>query len=336
MPLVKLSPARRFIIAIAGLVLLMAAGTAGYMLIEGMSSLDALFMSVITLSTVGFQEVKPLDPQGKVFTIFLIVTGVGVAFYLLAVAAELVLEGQLKEFLGSTAMQRKIHKLENHVIVCGFGRFGRVVIEELLRHGVPVVAIDPNPALEKELQRMDVLHIVASALDDNVLEEAAIRSARALVAVTGSDADNVYITLSAREKNPDLRIHARGETEAGLRRLRLAGADQVVSAYQRGGMRIAATILRPAVVDFLELATPGRGDEVDLEEIEVEKSSHTVGKTIEAIEHSTAKLRIVALKRGTNPISIIPSPDTIVEVGDHLVAIGVRANLKLLADILND
>ncbi|MGC1678475.1 MAG: potassium channel protein [Candidatus Binataceae bacterium] len=336
MPLVKLSPARRFIIAIAGLVLLMAAGTAGYMLIEGMSSLDALFMSVITLSTVGFQEVKPLDPQGKVFTIFLIVTGVGVAFYLLAVAAELVLEGQLKEFLGSTAMQRKIHKLENHVIVCGFGRFGRVVIEELLRHGVPVVAIDPNPALEKELQRMDVLHIVASALDDNVLEEAAIRSARALVAVTGSDADNVYITLSAREKNPDLRIHARGETEAGLRRLRLAGADQVVSAYQRGGMRIAATILRPAVVDFLELATPGRGDEVDLEEIEVEKSSHTVGKTIEAIEHSAAKLRIVALKRGTNPISIIPSPDTIVEVGDHLVAIGVRANLKLLADILND
>ena len=333
---VKLSPARRFIIATAGLVLLVATGTVGYMLIEEMSFLDALFMSVITLSTVGFQEVKPLDPHGKVFTIFLIITGVGVTFYLLAVAAELVLEGQLKEFLGSTAMQRKIHKLENHVIVCGFGRFGRVVIEELLRHGVPVVAIDPNPALEKELQRMDVLHITASALEDNVLEEAAIRSARALVAVTGSDADNVYITLSAREKNHDLRIHARGETEAGLRRLRLAGADQVVSAYQRGGMRIAATILRPAVVDFLELATPGRGDEVDLEEIEVEKSSHTVGKTIEAIEHGAAKLRIVALKRGANPISIIPSPDTIVQGGDHLVAIGGRANLKLLAEILND
>lgn len=333
---VKLSPARRFLLAIAGLVLLIGIGTVGYMLIEDMSFLDALFMAVITLSTVGYQEVTPLGPQGKVFTILLIISGVGTAFYLLAVAAELLLEGQLKEFLGSSAMQRKIHQLEGHVIVCGFGRFGRVVTEELARHKVSVVVIDPNPLLEKELERTDLLHMTASALEDNILDDAGILSARALVAVTGSDADNVYITLSAREKNPALRIHARGETESGLRRLRLAGADQVVSAYQRGGMRIAATILRPAVVDFLELATPGRGDEVDLEEIEVESRSHAVGKTIEAIERGTSKLRIVALKRGSDPIAIIPAPETIVEAGDHLVAIGGRDNLKHLAEILND
>ncbi|HYL60048.1 MAG TPA: potassium channel protein [Candidatus Acidoferrales bacterium] len=332
----KLSPARRFMIAVAGIVLLLAVGTAGYMAIEGMSLLDALFMSVITISTVGFEEVQPLGPSGKVFTIVLIVTGVGTAFYLLAVAAELLIEGQLREFIGSSTMQRKIHQLEGHVIVCGFGRFGRVVTEELLRHRVEVVVIDPDATLEAELAKIGALHVTASALDDAVLEDAGIRAARAIVVVTGSDADNVYIALSAREKNPALKIHARGETEAGLRRLRLAGADQVVSAYQRGGMRIAATILRPAVVDFLELATPGHGDEIDLEEIEVEPQSHVVGKSIEAIERDTAKLRIVALKRGDDPISIIPPGEVVVAAGDHLVAIGDRASLKRLAEILND
>ena len=333
---VKLTPTRRFMIAVAGIVLLLAAGTVGFVAIEKMSFLDALYMSVITISTVGFQEVKPLDPSGKIFTMILIVTGVGTAFYLLAVAAELLIEGQLREFIGTTTMQRKIHQLEGHVVVCGFGRFGRVVTEELLRHDVPVVVIDPDATLETELTKIGALHVTASALDDAVLEEAGIRAARAIVVVTGSDADNVYITLSAREKNPPIKIHARGETEAGLRRLRLAGADQVVSAYQRGGMRVAATILRPAVVDFLELATPGHGDEIDLEEIEVETRSHVVGKSIGAIENETAKLRIVALKRGDDPISIIPRAETVVAPGDHLVAIGDRASLKRLAENLND
>jgi len=332
----KLSPARRFLLAIGGLALLVAIGTAGYVTIEGMSPLDALYMSVITLSTVGFGEVKPLDANGKIFTICLIVTGVGTAFYLLAVAAELVIEGQLREFLGTSAMQRKIHQLEGHVIVCGFGRFGRVVTEELLRHSVPVVVIDPNPGLEAELTRIGVLHLTASALEDEILEEAGIRSARAIVAATGSDSDNVYIALSTREKNPGIKIHARGESDAGMRRLRSAGADQVVSAYQRGGMRIASTILRPAVIDFLELAQPGRGDEVDLEEIRVDERSRAAGRTIEALERDNTKLRVIALKRGDEPISIIPQPATVVRAGDHLVAIGDRASLTRLAETMND
>ncbi|HVN63148.1 MAG TPA: potassium channel protein [Candidatus Binataceae bacterium] len=328
----RLSPARRFLIAIGGVVLLLAIGTAGYILIERMSFLDALYMSVITLSTVGFKEVQPLGSAGKIFTICLIISGVGTAFYLLAAAAEVLIEGQLREFLGASAMQRKIHQLEGQVIVCGFGRFGRVVTEELLRHDVPVVVIDPDPALEIDLARIGALHLTASALEDEVLEDAAIRSARAIVAATGSDADNVYITLSAREKNPTIRIHARGESESGLRRLRLAGADQVVSAYQRGGLRVASTIIRPAVVDFLELAQPGRGDEIDLEEIRVEQHGPAADKTIEAIERNNRKVRIVALKRGDEPISIIPEPATVVRPGDHLVAIGDRASLRRLAE----
>ena len=330
------SPVGRLILAVAGLIALLGAGTAGYILIEEMSFLDALYMSVITISTVGYREVKPLSTDGRIFTMILIVTGVGTGLYLLAVAAEVVIEGQLRDFLGISAMQRKIHQLENHVIVCGFGRFGRVVSEELLRHSVPVVVIDPNGALEKELERLDVLHVIGSALEDEILEEAGIQSARAIVVATDSDADNVYITLSAREKNPGIAIHARGESETGLRRLKSAGANQVISAYQRGGMRIASMILRPAVVDFLELATPGHGVEIDLEEIEIEPGNRAVGKTIEAVERGAAKLRVVALKRGDEPISLIPGPATIVQVGDHLVAIGDQESLEHLAEIPNE
>jgi voltage-gated potassium channel len=179
-----------------------------------------------------------------------------------------------------------------------------------------------------------VLHVNGSALEDEILEEAGIGTARAIVVATDSDADNVYITLSAREKNPCIAIHARGESETGLRRLKSAGANQVISAYQRGGMRIASMILRPAVVDFLELATPGHGDEIDLEEIEIEPGSHAVGKTIEAVERATSKLRVVALKRGDDPISIIPDSSTVVKKGDHLVAIGDIESLRRLGEDL--
>ncbi len=328
----KMSPARRLVLALSGIVALTATGTVGYMLIEGMSLVDALYMSVITISTVGFGEVKPLGPAGRLFTIGLIIFGVGNAFYLFAVVAEILIEGRLREYLGVTAMQRKIHELQEHVIICGFGRFGRVVAEELLRHSIPLVVIDPDPAKHEELSRLDVLHLLGDATRDERLEEAGIAQARAIVVATGSDADNVYITLSAREKNRSAMIHARGESESGMRRLKLAGADHVISAYQRGGMRVAATILRPSVVDFLELATPGRGNEIDLEQLRIDAGSPLVGRSIAAIEKETRKFRIVALKRASEAISLIPDPDTLVQAGDHLVVIGDRASLKTLAE----
>lgn len=329
-----MSPGRRFLLAIAGIAALAVLGALGYVLIERVSVIDAFYMAVSTIATVGFGDIKPLSPAGRLFTIGFIVGGVGTAFYLLTTVAELVIEGRLREFLGKTAMLRKIHQLEGHVIICGFGRFGRVVAEELLRNSVAVVVIDSDVAKEAELTRLGMLYVIGSALEDDVLERAAIRSARAIVVATASDADNVYITLSAREKNPSIQIHARGESEPGLRRLQLAGADQVISAYQRGGMRIAASIVRPAVVDFLELSLPGRGDVVDLEEIRVVKESPLVGKAIGAIEQETARVRIVALKRGSQPISIIPDPGTRIEPGDYLVAIGERGNLKRLIETM--
>ena len=318
------------VIAIGGILVLIGLGTLGYFVIVGMSLLDALYMTVITVSTVGYGEVRPLDQNGKVFTIALIVVGVGTAFYLFATMTEIVLEGHLREYLGATAMLRKIHRSKNHVIICGYGRFGRAVAEELARHHVPMVIIDTDPKAAEDLTRLDIPHMIGDALHDEVLEDAGILSARALVAATASDAINVYITLAAREKNRNLSIHARGEGDVGLRRLKLAGADQVISAYQYGGFRVASTIIRPSVVDFIELFASGRGEEVDLEEIRLPANSRMVGKSVAEIEHEVGKLRIVALKRNDDPITIIPASTTAIHGGDLLVAIGERAGLEAL------
>ena len=306
-------------------------GAIGYMLIEHWSVLDAFYMSVITISTVGFGEVKPLSPAGRLFTIGLIVTGVGSAIYLFSVIGELVVEGRLREFLGKSAMNRKIHGLQQHVIVCGYGRFGRAVVEELTRKEVPMVVIEVDPAKQAELDAVGALHVLGSALEDAVLDDAGVSAARAIIVATGSDADNVYITLSAREKNPKILIYARGDSDAGLRRLKLAGADQVVAAYQWAGMRIAASIVRPSVVDFLQLSVPGRESEVDLEEIRVSPASPAAGMSIAAVEQQNPRLRIVAMKRNDQPLEMIPAPETKIEPGDLLVVIGESDSLKRLA-----
>lgn len=322
---------RRFALAVSLVAAMTVVGAIGYILIEHMSVLDAFYMSVITISTVGFQEVKPLSPAGRLFTIGLIVTGVGSAIYLFTVIGELVVEGRLREFLGKSAMTRKIHNLEQHVIVCGFGRFGRAVVEELIRNAVAMVVIEADPAKQADLDTVGALHVAGSALEDSVLEDAGIGSARAIIVATGSDADNVYITLSAREKNPKILIYARGDSEAGLRRLKLAGADQVVAAYQWAGMRIAASILRPSVVDFLQLSVPGRESEVDLEEIRISRESPAAGKTIAALERENPRLRVVALKRNDQRLEMIPAAETKIEPDDLLVAIGEADSLKRLA-----
>ena len=326
-----MTPTRRFALALSLVVLMTVIGAIGYMLIEHWSVLDAFYMSVITISTVGFGEVKPLSPAGRLFTIGLIVTGVGSAIYLFSVIGELVVEGRLREFLGKSAMNRKIHGLQQHVIVCGYGRFGRAVVEELTRKAVPMVVIEIDPAKQAELDAVGALHVLGSALEDAVLDDAGVSAARAIIVATGSDADNVYITLSAREKNPKILIYARGDSDAGLRRLKLAGADQVVAAYQWAGMRIAASIVRPSVVDFLQLSVPGRESEVDLEEIRVSPASPAAGMSIAAVEQQNPRLRIVAMKRNDQPLEMIPAPETKIEPGDLLVVIGESESLKRLA-----
>jgi len=317
----------------AGLFALFIVGALGYRILEGMSWLEAVYLTVTTVSTVGYGDIVPRTPAGRVFTVLLILSGVGMALYLLGRFWQLILEGRLHELLGRSAMEREITKLNGHVILCGYGRFGRAVAEELLRGRVDLLVIDSDPQLEGELKRLGAPYLLGSALSDEVLSLAGAARARAIVVATASDSDSGFITLSAREQNPSIRIHARAESEAGTRRLRLAGADQVISAYHMGGARIAASILRPAVVDFLEISSLARGEEVAMEEIRVAPGSELAGKAIQDIERDNRRLRVVALKRGSDPIRIVPDGATEVASSDYLVVVGERHGLEQLAQM---
>lgn len=324
-------PAQRLMLALGALLCILLAGTCGYVVIEHMPLLDALFMTVITLSTVGYGEVHPLSPAGRVFTIGLITVGVGATAYLLSQLAGLVIEGRLRDVFRRNPMDRTIETMQDHVIVCGYGRFGRVVVEQMRENRVPVVVIDADREKAADLERVGLPYIIGLASQDEVLERAGVRRARALVAATSSDPDNVFITLSAREKSPAIRIHARAESDGGLRHLKLAGANQALSAYQSGGHRVAAAILRPSVVDFLELSVPGRSEMVLLEEIRVAPGSEIVGRTVGALEAAIPRLRLVGLKRGEAALSVVPPADTPIDGGDLLVLVGDRAALDRLA-----
>jgi len=327
-----MNPGRRVGVGFAIVAVLTLAGSAGYMLIERMPFLDALYMTVITITTVCYEEVKPLDTAGRLFTMVIILVGVGTAYYVFAAITEVVVSGQFREFVGKSTMNRKIQHLEGHVILCGYGRFGRVVADQLKTDRHTVVVIEANPALEPELVRSGLFYLVGSALDEGVLEAAGLRSASDVVVATASDPDNVFISLSARGKNPAIRIHARAETEAGVRHLKLAGADQAISSYQFSAFRIAAAIARPSVVDFLTLVMPGRGEEMSLEEVKVAAQSPLIGQTISSIERGNARLRVVGLKRGGDPLSIVPDEHTVIADGDLIVVLGARQSLERLAE----
>jgi voltage-gated potassium channel len=326
---------RRLLIASALITLLIAVGTCGYMLVEHMRFQDALFMTVITITTVGYGEVKPLDTAGTVFTIMLILTGVGTAYYVLAAVTELVVGGQLRDLLGKNVMMRKIRNLSGHVIVCGYGRFGRVIVDELCRYHITVVVIEIDAEKESMLAQTGELYILGSALEEKTLEQAGIASASEIVIATASDPSNVFIALSARSKNPQIRIHARAESEIGIKHLELAGVDQAISSYHWSAMRIANAIARPSVVDFLDLLLPGlRPEEFGLEEVKVPELSSLAGRTIAALENESDHIRIVALKRGAEPMTFVPEPQTEICAGDLFVAIGARPSLQRLAERL--
>jgi voltage-gated potassium channel len=325
-------PGHRLYIVLAIVTGLIVADTAGYMIVGRMSFIDALYMTVITITTAGYEEVQPLDTAGRVFTMALIFTGVGTAYYLFGSVTEAVVGGQLRALFEKNAMNRRIHQLERHVILCGYGRFGQIVAGELRRDGIVTVVVENEPAKERDLIGNDELYILGSALNENVLDQAGISRAADIVIATASDPDNVYISLSARSRNADIRIRARAESEIGLRHLHLAGVQRAISSYQWSALRIANAIARPSVVDFLGLILPGHGDEqISIEEVVVPAHSPLVGKSTGEVEGENERVRLVALKRGCQAISLLPASSTVLEAGDLLIAIGATISLKALS-----
>lgn len=307
-------------------------GTAGYIFIEDMSLLDGLYMTVITLGTVGFKEVKELDDNGKIFTIILILTGFGLFSYTLTVGAKIIVEGEIKEVFKRRKMSKEIKSLSDHYVICGYGRMGSIIARELKAYKIPLVVVEKN--IENISEEDNLLYIVGDAIQDDTLKKAGIERAKGLVTVLPSDAENLYVVLSARELNEKLFIVARAVDKEAERKLRRAGADRVGSPYFIGGLRIAHTVLRPNVVDFLEFATRAEHLEIQIEEIEVSPKSTLIGKTIaESGLGRDLGVIVIAIKRIDGRMKFNPTSQTLIKEGDILIVLGNNDNLINLEKI---
>lgn len=249
------------------LVLILLVGTLGYVLLEGWPVLDALYMTVITITTVGFGEVNVVSSLGRVFTICIIFMGMGIMAYSLGMVAQIMVETQVMTILGRRKLGRELRSMKNHYIICGFGRIGKIITQGLKSQGIPLVVIDQSPDSREILEEQNIPHIIGDATSDDILIESGIERAKGLVTVVLSDADNLFITMTARGLNPKLFILSRADEEATEKKLMRAGANRVVLPYLIGGMRMVHTILRPVVMDFLDFTMHETNIELKLEEL---------------------------------------------------------------------
>jgi len=324
-------PGRRLILALVGLLVLLAYGTAGYVLIERWSFLDALFMTVITVSTVGYEEVHRLNAAGEVFTISVIAFGVIGFLYTFGVLVELLSSGYWEHHRRARRVQRRLDDLRDHVIVCGYGRTGRQAGIELAQSQQPFVVIEWNPDGLASVEQDRVLHVLGDASSDEVLGRAGIRRARALISAVDSDERNVYIVLTARSLRPDLYIVARSSHPDSADKLRRAGADRVVSPYTLSGRRMAALAMQPAVVDTFDLLVGGADISMRVEELVVGADGGK-GRTAADLRRSGAVL--LALRSGDGALRVGPGDDEILRPDDIVVAMGTRDQLITLAATL--
>lgn len=321
----------RFRLMLLVLVVIFGIGTVGYMLIEDWQFLDALYMTAITLATVGFREVHALSPQGRIFTVLLIIFGVGGVAYTIGTLAQLLVEGELREFLGRRKMEKQLRKIKDHYIVCGYGRVGRQVCKEFRQRGVPFVVVEKDPALAEEFTCEGVIYLLGDSTEDHTLIEAGIEQAKGLVLTIASEADNVFVALTARQLNPNLFITARADSPSAERKIYRAGANKVVSPYIIGGNRMAIATLQPYVGDFLRLGELDKDTGFTIEEIQVDPGSPIAGKTLKdsALREETG-FNLIGIKKASQKVVFNPPPDTMIHPGDILIIFGESRKLEML------
>jgi voltage-gated potassium channel len=317
--------------AVALLVFIIAGGTAGYVIVERWGWWDAFYMVIITVTTVGYGYPHNLSRAGEVLTVAVLISGVGAALYTFTLLATVVVEGGLPKRLQKRRQQRMLETIKDHFIICGYGRIGSIVAHQFRRQHVPYVVVERIPERLQAALDDGALGVEADASREDVLKRVGIDRARGLIAAVGTDAENVYAVLSARVMRPDLFIVGRAESEDATIKLKRAGADRVLSPYQIGAVQIAQTALRPAVVDFMELATSSDNLELAMEEIAIAAQSVLANKSIlDANLRQRYGVIVVGIQREDRRMEFNPEPDTVIRPGDKMVVLGRPESLKNL------
>ncbi len=313
---------------------LIGCGSLGYMIIEGWSLMDAFYMTIITIATVGYGETNTLSPEGRIFTVILIFMGVGFFLYVASGLIQFLVEGRIRLVLGRRKLDTQINKLDDHFIICGYGRIGRVLARFLIEKYLNVVVIERDESRVGKMDDDGVLYLIGEATDEKVLSRAGIERARGLVTAVATDADNVFLVLIAKQINPKLFIVARASQNNAKKTLLAAGADKVISPYDLGARRMAHAILRPTVIKFLEMAFADESVDIQVEEITVRPSSEFVGKTMmDTAIRKDFDLIIIVIRKPGDDMVFNPKADTIIEAGDTMVVVGSARNIKQLERI---
>jgi len=327
----------KMVITVFIAVLFFFIGTAGYMAVEGWGVLDAAYMTAITLSTVGFLEVHDLSNGGRLFTIFLIFTGVGYFLYLGGVFISSVVDGEIKNMLGRQRLNSKIKKMKDHYIVCGYGRIGRVLCKFVGEDTQDIVVVEQNEDLKDILEKDKLHYIIGDAGNEEVLEKAGIKRAKALVAALATDTANVFLVLTARQLNPDIYIMARAGSFGVRKKLYVAGANQVESPYETGGVSMGLKLLRPTVSSFLNTALSRESDAIQLEEAFVPEPSDYAGKQLkDSGIRQNYNLIIIAIKEKSGNMVFAPHFETIIHPRDTLIVMGKTEDLKAFRHALGN
>jgi voltage-gated potassium channel len=325
--------AKKLAIALMVLLVILSMGMIGYHYLEGWDIVESLYATVVTISTVGYGDFSPRTKEGMLFTVFIITVGVGTMLYTVGLVTEMMLEGRLKVIMGRGRLEKMMRKMSNHYIICGCGRIGRLICRELAAEKVDFVVIDNDPETIRRIEEEGYVYCQGDATHDKILLDAGIKKAKGIVCVLPNDAENLYVILTAKELNPDIFILSRSEDEESERRLLRAGADRVMSPYTMGGIRMAMAVLRPAMLDFVEITTRRQSLELRMEEVSICGDSAYVGKSLEdsGIRQDYG-LIVVAVKKDSGKMIFNPLANYIIEKNDKLIALGEVENINLFSN----
>jgi len=326
---------QRIIIAIILLCCVVIIGTVGYIFIQKWNLLDSLYMTIITIGTVGFHEVKELSHVGRIFTITLIIFGIGIGSYAIANLSAFIIEGQIQNIFRGRKMEKQISQLKNHFIVCGYGSTGVETIDELAKAKTQFIVIESDETKVNELKEHGYLVLGGDATDDEILQKAGVNEAKGLIASLSNDADNVYVVLTARGMNPDLRIVARAIDQLSCKKLLRAGANKVVSPYSIAGRRMARLLLNPGIVDFLEVMIQSEELELKIEEVKLSKGSPLENKQLREsnIKAETDGAMVIGINKMGKKIVVNPQGNTLLEAEDILFVLGNDSQIEKLKQL---